>query len=367
VKTATIYEITTAHPRDDIRIYHKYCKSLENDLMVELLVQDENGDHKYSENLLVKDLKRKSKFGMFGKYYQILKYLKEQDKKHNSLLHLHDPELMPLSILLGILGYKVVFDFHEDYVKQLDSKPYLRVWQKTFFRILFRPLMYLTCKTAKLTIGVTPDLVSKLNRYKNNSMLVENYPLLSEAIVHSKAQSKQFVYAGNISEIRGIYEMLDFLLVLKGDYKLILCGKFRNEVLEKSVKEHDGWKHVDYRGVVDRQTLKSIFSQSLAGLIFFQKVPNNLDSRPNKFYEYMEASLPIIASDIPSWKTFIDKNECGVTLATDSLGSKEELEALLGGETVLKQLGDNGRAFIENNYSWQYKYEFVKEKLKSIL
>lgn len=365
MKNNLICEITTAHPRDDIRIFHKYCKSLSKDFQVELLVQDGKGSLDYSKNLKIMDLKNNGVLGIFGKYYNIFRYLNR--KKSKPLIHMHDPELMPLAIVLALFKYKLVFDFHEDYVKQLDSKPYLNGLQKCFFRILFRPLMHLTCKFSKLTVGVTPQLVGKLSKYKENSILIENYPILNSHISLSPLREKCFIYAGNISEVRGIYEMLNFLLFLNGSHKLILCGKFRCEALEEEAKKHAGWKFVDYKGVVGRDTLKKLFTMSIAGLIFFRKVPNNLDSRPNKFYEYMEASLPIIASDIPSWEVFIRKNRCGLTI--DILNFNNSLEQLrvLENESRLLEKGRNGRSFIENNYSWQYKYKDIRKRFYSIL
>jgi len=367
VKNSIICEVTTAHPRDDIRIFQKYCTSLSDDFTVELLVQDGKSDKSYSEKLSTKDLKTTNFLGMFSKYYNIFKYLKSKQNKSEVLVHMHDPELMPLAIFLGVCRYKVVFDFHEDYVKQLDSKPYLNEFQKAFFRILFRPLMYLTCKLSKLTIGVTPQLVNKLTKYKDNSMLVENYPILNEIVSSHSEKEKTFIYAGNISEIRGIHEMLEFLVLLNGSYRLILCGKFRCESLEAETRSHPGWKYVDYQGIVDRQTLNQLFARCIAGLIFFRKVPNNLDSRPNKFYEYMEASLPIIASDIPSWETFINKNQCGITINTSNFDESSVQLKVLDKEEELAELGKNGRLFIENNYSWQYKYNDIRERFMSIL
>jgi len=41
------------------------------------------------------------------------------------IVHFHDPELIPLGILLKVIGYKVIYDVHEDVPRMVLSRQWL--------------------------------------------------------------------------------------------------------------------------------------------------------------------------------------------------------------------------------------------------
>src|SRR5690625_7556260 len=52
----------------------------------------------------------------------------------------------------------------------------------------------------------------------------------------------------------------------------------------------------------------------LAGIAIFPPTEHYKKKELTKFFEYMNAGLPIICSDFPVWKQFINKYECGITV-----------------------------------------------------
>jgi glycosyltransferase involved in cell wall biosynthesis len=50
------------------------------------------------------------------------------------------------------------------------------------------------------------------------------------------------------------------------------------------------------------------------GLALFNPDPNYLQSIPTKFFEYLHFGLPIVCSDFPLWRQFIERHECGVVI-----------------------------------------------------
>src|SRR5690625_6021755 len=52
----------------------------------------------------------------------------------------------------------------------------------------------------------------------------------------------------------------------------------------------------------------------LAGIALFPPTEHYMKKELTKFFEYMNAGLPIICSHFPQWKTFIDKYNCGIAV-----------------------------------------------------
>ena len=50
------------------------------------------------------------------------------------IIHIHDPELLIAFPIWKILGKKVIYDVHENYIKQLDVKDYLSPILKNVFQ-----------------------------------------------------------------------------------------------------------------------------------------------------------------------------------------------------------------------------------------
>lgn len=68
----------------------------------------------------------------------------------------------------------------------------------------------------------------------------------------------------------------------------------------------------------------------------------------------MNVSLPVIASDIPSWQRIIKENQCG--LCVDPLDPQEiaqAIEYLYTHPSEAKQMGENGRRALLTRYSWE--------------
>jgi glycosyltransferase involved in cell wall biosynthesis len=61
------------------------------------------------------------------------------------------------------------------------------------------------------------------------------------------------------------------------------------------------------RGFVNREEAKQIMAESKAGIVTFLPLPNHINAQPNKMFEYMSASLPVICSDFPLWNSIVEK------------------------------------------------------------
>jgi glycosyltransferase involved in cell wall biosynthesis len=48
--------------------------------------------------------------------------------------------------------------------------------------------------------------------------------------------------------------------------------------------------------------------------VLWRPVRDHRTKIPTKFYEYLQEGLPIICSDIPLWRDFVERHACGVAV-----------------------------------------------------
>ena len=73
-----------------------------------------------------------------------------------------------------------------------------------------------------------------------------------------------------------------------------------------------------------------------------------------KVFQYMAAGIPVVASNFPKWREFIEGNECGLTV--DPLNPREIARAvqyLLDYPDQAATMGENGRKAVMEKYNWE--------------
>lgn len=353
-----IAHLTSAHPRRDTRIFYKQCVSLSKHfLSVSLVVADGEGDE-IVNGINVYDVGRIS-----GRVKRIFsapgRVLKRALTLNADIYHLHDPELMPVGLKLAKKGKCVIFDAHEDFSVQLRSKTYGN-------KLLLRMLSAIAAryegyafKRFNAVVTATPTITEKIKRYNAQVVTVHNFPLLNEfARIERRpstpsSASANYCYVGGIGKKRGIIEALAALEHCPEDTNLILAGPCFSQTLMDEIKQMPQWSRVDFRGFLNRQGVASVYQDSIAGLVALHPIPNYFDALPIKMFEYMAAGIPVIASDIPLWKSIVENESCGICV--DPYSPKEIGDAvsyLVEHPEEAEKMGCNGRKAIFERYNW---------------
>ncbi|MDP8221385.1 MAG: glycosyltransferase, partial [Candidatus Stygibacter frigidus] len=355
-----ITHLTTVHSRYDTRIFSKECLSLYFEgYQVNLIVADGKGNEIINGIRIFDIGLPRNRILRFTYYF--FKILIKSVEINSSLYHIHDPELILLSIFLKLKKKKLIFDIHENITKQILAKEYLPKFARS---ILSKTYQYIERETLNNFdhLILAEDSYSDLYTKYDNT-IIHNFPVINNPFNKSTiSKIPQIVYVGHWFEIkRGILELLQVINQLKTNYDicLVLIGEFckgsiAERLAKKYIKENDLEKNIIFKGRIKYNDIFPIIASSKAGIVCLHPKENFIVSYPTKLFEYMLSSIPAICSSFPLWEKIISENECGICV--DPLNISEIVNAIayiLDNPSKATKMGENGRNAVINKYNWQ--------------
>ena len=150
---------------------------------------------------------------------------------------------------------------------------------------------------------------------------------------------------GVLRALRAISEIDDCGLVIFGD------GEYRGEI-EKYVSDLRLGSRVKLAGMIPPDMLASHTAGGDAGLLLMEDLAiNNYLALPQKLFQYIEAGLPPIVTNLPELRTIVEADDLGLVM---ELAESDEDSKILKDflENKLANAKQNCKR-IEGKYSWQ--------------
>lgn len=349
-----VVHLTTVHPRHDIRIFRKECVSLaQAGYDVVQVVGDGQGDA-VEQGVRILDIGPRPRGRLARMWRQPARALQAVRALAPALVHLHDPELLPIGVRLARQGLKVVYDAHEDVPRQILTKQWIPAALRQPLSRLFEVYENRQVRHLGAVVGATPHITARFAAVARRAVNVSNFPFLHELEppAEPRVREKCVCYVGGIFRTRGAFSMVRALAQVP-DVRLLLCGAFEDAATEAALRAEPGWSQVDYLGVVGREQVREVMARSRAGLVTLLPLPSYRDALPIKMFEYMSAELPVIASDFTLWRGIVERHGCGLCVdARDPAAIARAIRSLVDDDAQAARMGQAGRAAVHAHYHW---------------
>lgn len=282
-------------------------------------------------------------------------------RQHSDVYHLHDPELLPLGMLLKIgFGKRVVYDAEEDYPSMMLTKTWTRPWLRGAFAAAVDVAERIAALCFSGLVTADPRTLRRLAKTGRSRKLVfYNFPCLELFSSRSAAERKfDLVYRGGLSERAGTLVLLEAMELLAKQgrpVRLLLIGycdapevEARIRVLIKSRGLSD---QVEMRGRIPHADMAAALGLARIGVSPLLPVPKFLRNIPVKVWEYWACGLPVVASDLPPIRPFFRDREYGLLVKPgDAEALARAIRQLLDNPCEAERMGLAGRRAVQERY-----------------
>lgn len=353
--TRTVVHMTSVHRPDDPRIFHKECRTLAGAGYDVHLIAPNAGEDVRAGVQTWGVVPPRSGNRLVRMTWTVSQVFRRARSLGPALYHFHDPELMPVALLLARSGAPVVYDVHEDLVATLEDKPWVRPRLRDPAARLTARIEPAAADGLAAAVTATPVIQARFARCKCHVVTVSNFPILAEFQDVPRAppgEEPAVCYVGGLDLMRGIDTMIE--AIAKTSTRLLLAGPFDPPSLVERLRLLPGWSHVISSGVVGRSEVVEIFGRAQAGLVVLRPIANYVRSQPTKLFEYMAAGLPVIASNFPLWREIIESYACGICVDPSNADAvAEAIRWIVAHPEQARQMGENGRQAVQATYNWE--------------
>ncbi|MCB1856785.1 MAG: glycosyltransferase family 4 protein [Gammaproteobacteria bacterium] len=365
-----IVHLSSVHPTFDTRIFSKECRTLVAAGYQVVLVTTHPKDE-VVDGVQIKAIAF-PKNRLERIFVTVWRLYRRAVSLHGDLYHFHDPELLPVGVMLRFRGKKVIYDAHENVPKVLMSKSWLHPLVRWPVSVVMSIIERVSVAFFTGVVAATPPIARRFPSRK--TVVVQNYPRVSEfqLVAEDKGLERStawICYVGGITAGRGALEMVRAIGLMDSGYnaRLRLAGPIRQKGLENQMRCSLGWERTDLLGWLERPQIAALFSRSAAGLVVLHPERNHIESQPNKLFEYMSAGLPVIASDFPLWREIIDGVGCGILVdPLDPQAISEAMTWIFQNPRQAREMGVRGRRAVQDIYHWEKESEKLLQFYKRV-
>ena len=229
---------------------------------------------------------------------------------------LHDPETIPMGLLVRLLRRKpVIFDVHEDFPSVAHTREWVPNRLRPVLSVLARWILSLAERFLILTLA-EPGYGRSFTR---DHPVFPNYPDTSSYPPVQSKRRDEVVYLGDATLARGVDLAIE--ACRRAGFPLRLIGRVSTEIGRNVSPAAPG---VFEEGVLPNPEAVRRVSEAAVGVIPLRDLPNYRHSQPTKLLEYLALGLPVVASDLPGTRDIAKDLEAAILVPPGDVAALAE-------------------------------------------
>lgn len=367
-----VCHISTVHTLHDTRILYRECASLvDSGYEVSLVITSDKDD--VINGVKIVHIPRQQ-----NRFLRML--LSPLNALHRALgtkarvYHLHDPELIPLGLILRAIGKKVIFDVHENIAENIKEKKYLRFCNQ--LALIYRGFEWAAAKYFYLIVAENSYLKTYEHLTKRVRVVLNtpDITFFEKFHVEDRRACNKLYYIGAVSQDRGSVMMIEVMDLLQKNHPDLVydCVGPALGAQHGLIVNNPGYSAVkDSYRIHGRMPLADgydISREAAIGIAILYPTKNYFESYPTKIFEYMAIGLPVVTSNFPLYREVIEANECGICVDPGNPQEiAEQISKLLNDPERRQRYAENGRRVVKSKYSWEAQRKELEAAYKEVL
>jgi glycosyltransferase involved in cell wall biosynthesis len=365
-----VAHLTSVHVPFDTRIFHKECATLAQAGYEVVLVVPHERDEVVSNVRLRAVPKPKNRLQRMthSQWHVFRAALTERA----DIYHLHDPELIGVGLLLkACTRAAVIYDVHEYNPDTIVERGWIPASLRPTASRLADYGEIRTSRFFDAIVTADTDVAKRFHGMNAKITTLFNFPS-RELYTHagrteppsvSNTRRLTLAYVGVMGRSRGLWLMLDALEILLDEYQmnvaLLLAGpilhegsrqKFTDRLAESPLLS----ERVNWLGPIPQPRVPKLLAEADIGWVPLASIPKFHKNIPTKLFEYMACGLPVVASDLPPIRRFLEPADAGcLALPDDARSHADKIAFLLQHPVEAGRMGRNGRCAFETRYNWE--------------
>lgn len=378
--TLRIAHISTVHRLRDPRIFYRECWSQAKQGHVVHYIAQNNQEIELTEEGITihsagPSVETTGGLRLGRRLRRIWKAFNTARKLEVDIYHLHDPELIPVGVLLRWVTRRVVvFDAHEDDVAYLLQKEYIPRPLRRLLATLMALNMRLAARFLSAIVVCDAGVYDLFKRQYAAKTVITAYNFPRQDVFFPDSAEKHYdlMYHGTIPRyhLECAFEVASVLKSRGVSVSWLFLGlciskewafqEIERRGLQKEFTLNTQW--VSYYEVVD------YVRQARIGFIPLPDLPKFQTNIPTKLFEFMALGIPIVLSDLAPSRPFVGDGKCAIMVPpSDYNAYADAIEKLLNDPVLVEQMGQIGLQRVTEQYNWNNEAKVIMELYQQLL
>jgi glycosyltransferase involved in cell wall biosynthesis len=348
---AAVCCIAPGHRAHHMRVYHKICRALaEGGFKVSLIAHDdaERDDGRVTLRPLGTAYRNYFTLNVLTRLSRSAQAFAIARRSGAVLFIYHSPEFIPWAALLRVWCRKpVIFDCMEDFEGYIYERQGLPPPLQALLRTATRRLLWLAAKTTDAVILSDRGTERRFKAFGASTLVVHNFPRLE--LFPSVTVEKDFdlVYHGTLrpSQIGEFLAIDDWLVKHGRTPRWYLFGHMLwSERLREELIRRGAARRFHLEGPIPHAETARAIARARIGIIPLPDMPKYQNNIPMKLFEYMAVGIPVVMSDLPPSRTFVENSGAAIMVPPSDFASfGRAIDRLLQDPQARAAMGARGR------------------------